>query len=48
MTCNVVLVSGVWQSESVIHIHISIPFQIVFFCRLFHNTGIIMAQQKQT
>ena len=26
MTCNVVLVSGVWQSESVIHIHISILF----------------------
>ena len=28
---NVVLVSGVQQSDSVIHIHISILFQIIFF-----------------
>ena len=30
LTYNVVLVSGIQQSESVIHIHISILFQILF------------------
>ena len=34
-TYNVVLVSGVQQSESVIHIHISILFQILLPYRLF-------------
>jgi len=28
---SVILVSGVQQSESVTHIHISVPFQIFFF-----------------
>ena len=31
---NVVLVSGVQQSDSVIHIHVSILFQILFPLRL--------------
>ena len=31
---NVVLVSGVQQSDSVIHIHVSILFQILFPYRL--------------
>ena len=35
---NVVLVSGVQQSDSVIHIHVSILFQILFPFRLLHNT----------
>ena len=30
MTYIAVFVSGVYQCESVIHIHISIPFQILF------------------
>ena len=34
MIYNVVLVSGVQQSESAIHIHISIPLQILFPYRL--------------
>ena len=34
---NVVLVSGVQQSDSVIHIHVSILFQILFPFRLLHN-----------
>ena len=38
MTNSVVLVSGVQQSDSVIHIHISILFQILFLFRLLHNT----------
>ena len=37
-TYNVVLVSGVRQSESAIHIHISILFQILFPYKLVHNT----------
>ena len=34
---NVVLVSGVQQSDSVIHIHVSIRFQILFPVRLLQN-----------
>ena len=34
MIHNTVLVSGVQQSDSVIHIHISILFQILFLSRL--------------
>ena len=37
MINNVVLVSGVQQSDSVIHIHISILFQILFPFRLLQN-----------
>ena len=37
MINNVVLVSGVQQSESVIHIHVSILFQILFPFGLLHN-----------
>ena len=33
------LVSGVQQSDSVIHIHVSILFQILFPFRLLHNIG---------
>ena len=31
---NVVMVSGVWQSDSVTHIHVSILFHILFSLRL--------------
>ena len=34
---NVVLISGVQQSDSVIHIHLSILFQILFLFRLLHR-----------
>ena len=34
---NVVLVSGVQHSDSVIHIHVSILFQILFPFRLLRN-----------
>ena len=37
MINNIVLVSGVQQSDSVIHIHVSILFQILFPFRLLHN-----------
>ena len=37
MINNVVLVSGVQQSDSVIHIHVSILFQILLPFRLLHN-----------
>ena len=37
MINNVVLVSGVQQSDSIIHIHVSILFQILFPFRLLHN-----------
>ena len=37
MINNVVLVSGVQQSDSLIHIHVSILFQILFPFRLLHN-----------
>ena len=37
MINNVVIVSGVQQSDSVIHIHVSILFQILFLFRLLHN-----------
>ena len=30
MINNVLLVSGVWQNDSVIHIHVSVLFQILF------------------
>ena len=33
---NVVLVSGVQQSDSVIHIHVPILFQILFKCSGFY------------
>ena len=36
---NAVLVSGVQQSGSVIHIHVSLLFQIVFHFRLLQNIG---------
>ena len=31
------LVSGVQQSDSVLHVHVSILFQIIFPFRLLHN-----------
>ena len=34
---NVVLLSGVWQSDATIHTHVSILFQILFPLRLLHN-----------
>ena len=37
MIYNVVLVSGVQQSDSVMHIHVSILFQILFPFRLLQN-----------
>ena len=37
MINNVVMVSGVQQSDSVIHIHVSILFQILFPLRLLQN-----------
>ena len=37
MINNVVLVSGVQQSDSIIHIHVSILFQILFPFRLLQN-----------
>ena len=37
MIYNVVLVSGVQQSDSVIHIHVSILFQILFPFRLLQS-----------
>ena len=37
MTKNVVIVSGVEQSDSVIHMHVSILFQVLFPFRLLHN-----------
>ena len=39
MINNVVLISGIQQSDSVIHIHVSILFQILFPFRLLHNIG---------
>ena len=39
MINNVVIVSGVQQSDSVIHIHVSILFQILFPFRLLHHIG---------
>ena len=37
MIYSVVFVSGVKQSDLVIHIHMSIPFQILFPYRLLQN-----------
>ena len=37
---NIVLVSGVQQSDSVLHIHVSIPFQILFPIRLLQNIAV--------
>ena len=37
MINNVVLVSDIQQSDSVIHIHVSILFQILFLIRLLQN-----------
>ena len=37
MINNVVLVSGVHQSDSVIHVHVSVFFQIHFSFRLLQN-----------
>ena len=42
MIYSVVLVSGVQQSDSVIHIHISILFQILFPYRLLQIIIIII------
>ena len=38
MIYNVVLVTGVEKSGSVIHVHVSILFQIIFSFRLLQNT----------
>ena len=38
MINNVVLVSGVQQSDLVMHIHVFILFQILFLFRLLENT----------
>ena len=38
MIKNVVIVSGVQKSDSVIYIHVPILFQILFPFRLLHNT----------
>ena len=35
---KVVIVSGVQQSDSVIHIHVSTVFEILFPLRLLHDT----------
>lgn len=37
MVNNVVLVSGIQRSDSIIHIHVSILFQILFPVRLLCN-----------
>ena len=37
MIKNTVIVSGVQQSDSVIHIHVSFFFQIIFPFRMLHN-----------
>ena len=37
MINNVVLVSGVQQSDSVIHIHVSILFQVLFLFKLLQS-----------
>ena len=37
MINNIVLVSGVQQSDLIIHIHVSILFQIIFPFRLLQN-----------
>ena len=37
LICNVVLVLGVQQADSVIHIHASTLFQILFLFRLLKN-----------
>ena len=37
MISNVMLVSGIQQSDSVIHMHVSILFQILFPISLLHN-----------
>ena len=34
---NVVIVSGIQQSDSVIHINVPVLFQIIFPFRLLHN-----------
>ena len=39
MIYNVVLVSGVQQSDSVLHIHISILFQILFYRENLQDIG---------
>ena len=38
MINSAVMVSDVQQSDSVIHLHVSILFQILFSFRLLHNT----------
>ena len=42
MTHKVVLISPIQQSKSVIHLHISIPFQICFLYRLLHGIEYIV------
>ena len=36
---NSMQVSGIWQSDSVIHIRVSILFQVLFSFRLLQNIG---------
>ena len=38
MTNEAVLVSGVQQGDSIVHIHVSIPFQFLFPLRLLQKT----------
>ena len=38
LTYNVVLISGVQQNDSVIHIHVSLLVQVLFPFRLLYNT----------
>ena len=39
LICNVVIISAVHQSDSAIHVHTSILFQIIFSHRLSQNIG---------
>ena len=34
---NIMILLGIWQSESFIHILVSILFQVIFPIMLFHN-----------
>ena len=40
MINNVVIVSGVQQSDSVVHIHVSVLFKILFPFRLSHKSSL--------
>ena len=37
MIHDIVIVSGVQQRDSIIHIHVPVLFQILFLFRLLHN-----------